>query len=219
VLGGDPPGLTGTAARQRTPRAGLFLVFGGRREERPPRRELVVHLHRYIFIRRVPSAERWNVGRVRDELGEETAGVGTLPERPGDRRSARDLGLAALPRGQSASLASPPFLRLRVVPLPHVVAGRRLRRSPPRFREILSGGSRTDESKMNRPIGYLVASLCAIAPSLAEDWPEWRGRGRAGVWNESGIVDAFPAQGRPWPGARRYAPGSRDPPWPRDECS
>jgi outer membrane protein assembly factor BamB len=27
------------------------------------------------------------------------------------------------------------------------------------------------------------------------DWPEWRGRGRLGVWNESGILDRFPAKG------------------------
>jgi outer membrane protein assembly factor BamB len=29
----------------------------------------------------------------------------------------------------------------------------------------------------------------------AEDWPEWRGKGRRGVWNETGIVDTFPAEG------------------------
>ena len=29
----------------------------------------------------------------------------------------------------------------------------------------------------------------------AEDWPEWRGKGRVGVWNETGIIDKFPAQG------------------------
>ena len=31
----------------------------------------------------------------------------------------------------------------------------------------------------------------------ADDWPEWRGRGRLGVWNETGIVDTFPAGGLP----------------------
>jgi outer membrane protein assembly factor BamB len=30
---------------------------------------------------------------------------------------------------------------------------------------------------------------------LAEDWPEWRGKGRRGVWNESGIVEQFPKSG------------------------
>ena len=32
-------------------------------------------------------------------------------------------------------------------------------------------------------------------PLPADDWPEWRGRGRLGVWNETGIVEAFPAEG------------------------
>jgi outer membrane protein assembly factor BamB len=29
----------------------------------------------------------------------------------------------------------------------------------------------------------------------AEDWPEWRGEGRRGVWSEEGIVQSFPEQG------------------------
>ncbi len=29
----------------------------------------------------------------------------------------------------------------------------------------------------------------------ADDWPEWRGRGRAGVWNETGIMEKLPASG------------------------
>ena len=29
----------------------------------------------------------------------------------------------------------------------------------------------------------------------ADDWPEWRGKGRSGVWTETGILDRFPAQG------------------------
>ena len=33
------------------------------------------------------------------------------------------------------------------------------------------------------------------APDGVADWPEWRGRGRLGVWTESGILDRFPAQG------------------------
>lgn len=35
--------------------------------------------------------------------------------------------------------------------------------------------------------------LTLIAALAAEDWPEWRGRGRRGVWNEAGIVESFPA--------------------------
>jgi outer membrane protein assembly factor BamB len=31
----------------------------------------------------------------------------------------------------------------------------------------------------------------------ADDWPEWRGAGRLGVWNETGIVDRLPEGGPP----------------------
>jgi outer membrane protein assembly factor BamB len=41
----------------------------------------------------------------------------------------------------------------------------------------------------------VLASTFLAAPSRAEDWPEWRGRGRAGVWNETGIVERFPESG------------------------
>jgi outer membrane protein assembly factor BamB len=33
----------------------------------------------------------------------------------------------------------------------------------------------------------------AIAHLGAEDWPEWRGKGRVGVWNDTGIVETLPA--------------------------
>ncbi|HKW99284.1 MAG TPA: PQQ-binding-like beta-propeller repeat protein [Bryobacteraceae bacterium] len=29
----------------------------------------------------------------------------------------------------------------------------------------------------------------------AEDWPEWRGKGRLGVWNEAGVIEKFPDTG------------------------
>ena len=36
---------------------------------------------------------------------------------------------------------------------------------------------------------FLAIALLRTASSLrAEDWPEWRGKGRGGVWNETGIV-------------------------------
>src|SRR6185503_2740047 len=44
---------------------------------------------------------------------------------------------------------------------------------------------------------FFLLALCACGPALAQDWPEWRGKGRTGVWNESGIVDNFPSQGLP----------------------
>ena len=50
---------------------------------------------------------------------------------------------------------------------------------------------------MRRPVKLFVALALAAsaAPLAAEDWPEWRGAGRRGVWNETGILDKFPAGG------------------------
>ncbi len=44
---------------------------------------------------------------------------------------------------------------------------------------------------------FLFSTLVFFATSWtsAEDWPEWRGRGRAGIWSESGILSSFPATG------------------------
>jgi outer membrane protein assembly factor BamB len=41
----------------------------------------------------------------------------------------------------------------------------------------------------------LMLAICLLIPALAEDWPEWRGKGRRGIWNESGILDKFPEKG------------------------
>src|SRR6476661_9286298 len=42
----------------------------------------------------------------------------------------------------------------------------------------------------------LRAALLLIAwCAFAEDWPEWRGRGRTGVWLETEIVDQLPPEG------------------------
>ncbi len=56
----------------------------------------------------------------------------------------------------------------------------------------------------------LLVFLLLVAPLLvAEDWPQWRGENRLGVWNESGILDRFPPDGpkRVWskPIANGYA--------------
>ncbi|MGH9841492.1 MAG: PQQ-binding-like beta-propeller repeat protein [Blastocatellia bacterium] len=48
---------------------------------------------------------------------------------------------------------------------------------------------------MKRAGGYLLAAMCILQPAFAEDWPEWRGKRRSGVWNESGILDKFPEKG------------------------
>jgi outer membrane protein assembly factor BamB len=42
---------------------------------------------------------------------------------------------------------------------------------------------------------FLILAMCILIPALAEDWPEWRGKGRIGIWNESGILDKFPEKG------------------------
>jgi outer membrane protein assembly factor BamB len=42
---------------------------------------------------------------------------------------------------------------------------------------------------------YFLLSACLVGLAAGEDWPEWRGRGRDGVWRESGIVDRFPEGG------------------------
>jgi outer membrane protein assembly factor BamB len=36
-----------------------------------------------------------------------------------------------------------------------------------------------------------VFIVCCLVSVRAEDWPEWRGKGRTGVWNETGIVERF----------------------------
>jgi outer membrane protein assembly factor BamB len=37
--------------------------------------------------------------------------------------------------------------------------------------------------------------LAAFAPAWADDWPQWKGQNRDGVWHETGIVKTFPAGG------------------------
>ena len=60
----------------------------------------------------------------------------------------------------------------------------------------------TSASRFHPFTRLLPALLCAAIATggpaddaHAEDWPEYRGEGRRGVWRESGIVDAFPAEG------------------------
>ena len=39
----------------------------------------------------------------------------------------------------------------------------------------------------------LVATLSAVAPTAADDWPQWGGPQRDAVWRETGIVEKLPA--------------------------
>lgn len=43
----------------------------------------------------------------------------------------------------------------------------------------------------------LLVTGCLSVPArlLPADWPEWRGAGRRGVWNETGVLDRFSSQG------------------------
>lgn len=47
---------------------------------------------------------------------------------------------------------------------------------------------------VNRRRWLPVALLLALA-ARAEDWPQWRGKNRDGIWNETGIMESFPAGG------------------------
>ena len=42
---------------------------------------------------------------------------------------------------------------------------------------------------------WVGAVLLLGAGLSAEDWRQWRGADRLGVWNETGIIDEFPDQG------------------------
>ena len=46
-------------------------------------------------------------------------------------------------------------------------------------------------------VGAALLFVTAVGVLQAEDWPEWRGKGRLGVWNETGLVDKFPPGGPP----------------------
>src|SRR5438034_11118333 len=41
----------------------------------------------------------------------------------------------------------------------------------------------------------VVVALCACAGLRAEDWPEIRGKGRQGLWTETGILERFAPEG------------------------
>jgi outer membrane protein assembly factor BamB len=44
--------------------------------------------------------------------------------------------------------------------------------------------------------GFVLTVLFVAGVTLrADDWPEWRGKDRKGVWNETGILETFPPEG------------------------
>ena len=52
-----------------------------------------------------------------------------------------------------------------------------------------------DQQMRPRLFFALIACLFTLAPLVAEDWPQWRGQYRRGIWTETGILDTFPASG------------------------
>lgn len=49
-----------------------------------------------------------------------------------------------------------------------------------------------------RSLAWLVAWMWCLTCSVAvraDDWPQWRGSNRDGIWRESGILESFPAGG------------------------
>jgi outer membrane protein assembly factor BamB len=42
-----------------------------------------------------------------------------------------------------------------------------------------------------------ILVLAMAAAARADDWPQWRGPQRDGVWKEEGVLDRFPPEGRP----------------------
>jgi outer membrane protein assembly factor BamB len=49
--------------------------------------------------------------------------------------------------------------------------------------------------KLRHPLLLLLLLCLAPMPVLADDWPQWRGPNRDGVWNETGILKSFPPEG------------------------
>lgn len=50
-------------------------------------------------------------------------------------------------------------------------------------------------SRVLSAISLVSVLAAAHVPIQAEDWPEWRGKGRQGVWEEEGILKSFPEAG------------------------
>ena len=53
----------------------------------------------------------------------------------------------------------------------------------------------TKTSKLTAALAGIAIVVGAAGIVAAEDWPEFRGAGRRGVWLESGILETFPAEG------------------------
>ena len=65
----------------------------------------------------------------------------------------------------------------------------------------------------------VLVFLGSAATSRAEDWPQWRGPNRDGVWNETGLLDRFRTDRSLGSGACRSARAIAARRWLRDGCS
>src|ERR1043165_7573484 len=51
------------------------------------------------------------------------------------------------------------------------------------------------EAGMRMVLGGIVAAVLWVSGCIADDWPQWMGPQRDGVWREDGILEKFPAEG------------------------
>ena len=63
-------------------------------------------------------------------------------------------------------------------------------------------------------VPLLALAVSRTADARADDWPQWLGPQRDGVWRETGILDKFPKAGRRRAGACRSAAATPARPWP-----
>jgi outer membrane protein assembly factor BamB len=63
--------------------------------------------------------------------------------------------------------------------------------SPPRSPEVHGEGARILKALLRSL--FLVIGLCSVV--CAEDWPQWQGPLRDGIWRETGLFASFPKEG------------------------
>src|SRR5688572_10307097 len=64
---------------------------------------------------------------------------------------------------------------------------------------------------MNRRLLALGATLFIVQAAAADDWPQWRGPTRDGVWRETGLVEKFAGPEVPIVWRAKIGPGYSGP--------